>query len=386
MLHKFSVILRLPLSIIESLIPKNKKIWVFGAWFGTKFADNSKYFYQFLNNNTDIKAIWIYKDKKLEPFFSKNEMRSYYYKSFYGILYQLLASKVFVSHSISSDLNPLAISLNTQRIQLWHGVPLKKIMYDNPAECKWWNKNIVYKLLTNNFYTYVLSPSPLFNDIFSSAFDVSTKKIIDSGYPRNDVFTASKIKIDNEKLKVIYMPTYRSSMQSRDSLFSEKYKFDFERLERILKENMIELTIRVHPANLPPEELLKKLKKSESIFLSSTDDIYEEINNYDCLISDYSSILFDFAITKKTIIFSAFDLKEYLSEERGMYHPYQDISGGNEAKNWDDVLRKILLLKAQNPTNAYGIVLKKVNEMVIINGKNSFCKKLFERLNPQTKE
>ncbi|MGG7399657.1 CDP-glycerol glycerophosphotransferase family protein, partial [Escherichia coli] len=99
MFHKISVILRLPFSIIGSLIPKNKKIWVLGAWFGTKFADNSKYFYQYLNDHTDINAIWIYKDKKLESYFNKNNMRSYYYKSFYGVMYQLLASKVFVSHS-----------------------------------------------------------------------------------------------------------------------------------------------------------------------------------------------------------------------------------------------------------------------------------------------
>ncbi|MDE8632488.1 CDP-glycerol glycerophosphotransferase family protein, partial [Escherichia coli] len=345
----------------------------------------SKYFYQYLNDHTDINAIWIYKDKKLESYFNKNNMRSYYYKSFYGVMYQLLASKVFVSHSISSDLNPLVISLNTQRIQLWHGVPLKKIMFDNPAECKWWNKNIVFNLFTNNFYTNVLSPGPFFNDIFSSAFDISTKKIIDSGYPRNDVFTRTKVKTGNERLKVIYMPTYRSNEQNRDSLFSDRYKFDFERLDKVLTDNLIELTIRVHPANLPPQNLLEELKKSESVMLSTSDDVYDEINNYDCLITDYSSILFDFALTKKPIIFSAFDLKEYLSEERGMYHVYQDISGGHEAKDWDDVLQKILALKVQPQTVLYGTVLQKINDMVILGEENGFSKTLFDRLYSEDK-
>lgn len=380
MFYKIFIVLRLPFSIISSLIPKNKKIWVFGAWFGEKFADNPKYFYQFVNDNTDIKAIWIYKDKKLESYFDKNKIRSYYYKSFYGVLYQLLASKVFVSHSISSDLNPLTISLNTQRIQMWHGVPLKKIMYDNPAECRWWNKNILYRLFTNNFYTYVLSPAPLFNDVFSSAFDIPTKKIIDSGYPRNDVFTRRKIKTDNARLKVIYMPTYRNSSQSRDLLFSDKYNFDFQRLDKTLTDNLIELTIRVHPANLPPQSLLEQLKKSESVVLSTSDDVYEDINNYDCLITDYSSILFDFSLTKRPIIFSAFDLNEYLSDERDMYHIYQDISGGNEARNWDDVLQKLLSLRGEPRKFVYGVGLQKINDIVILGEENNYSKTLFERL------
>ncbi|QRG80664.1 CDP-glycerol glycerophosphotransferase family protein [Citrobacter sp. R56] len=386
MFHKISLVLRLPLSIIESLIPKNKKIWIFGSWFGAKFADNSKYFYHFLNENSDINAIWIYKDKTLEDYFKKEKLKACYYKSFSGIFYQLLASKVFVSHSISSDLNPLFISLNTQRIQMWHGVPLKKIMYDNPAECKWWNKSRLYRLFTNNFYNYVLSPGPEFNAVFASAFGVSNKKIIDCGYPRNDVFTrTTKVMDDENRLKVIYMPTYRSNEQSKDLLFSERCKFDFLRLDSFLTANLIELTIRVHPANLPPQKLLEELKKSKSVRLSSSDDVYEEINNYDCLITDYSSILFDFAITKKPIIFSAFDLSEYLSEEREMYHVYQDISGGDEARNWDEVLQKLLELKAEPQKFIYGTVLQKISGTVVLGEKNSFSKMLYNKLCPEDK-
>lgn len=380
MIHKLSVLLRLPLSIIGILIPKDKKIWVFGAWFGEKYSDNSKYFYRYLNDKRNIRAIWIYKNKKLKNYFLSNKLEAYYYKSIRGIYFQLISSKVFISHSISSDLNPLAISLNTQRIQLWHGVPLKKIMYDNPQESKGWRKNKIYRLFTNNFYNFVVSPCVLFDEIFASAFDMSKDKILDCGYPRNDVFVRGQNESGNVRFKAIYMPTYRSSEQSKDLLFSDKCLFDFEKLDAVLTANLIELTIRVHPANLPPKHLLEELNKSVFVRLSTNDDIYEEINQYDCLITDYSSIIFDFAVTGRPIIFAAFDLDDYISEERALYYPYSSISDGVEAKNWDEVLDSLVLIKQKHTKTCYGKILHNICENVDFTEKTSFSEELYNKL------
>ncbi|MCS2156062.1 CDP-glycerol glycerophosphotransferase family protein [Scandinavium sp. H11S7] len=382
MLNKFSLVLRFPFSLIGCLIPKNKRIWVFGAWFGGRFADNSKYFYHYLNNKGNIKAVWIYKDKKMAKYFLDNKLEAYFYRSIKGIWFQLIASKAFVSHSISSDLNPLAISINTQRIQLWHGVPLKKIMYDNPLERKWWNKNKLFKLVTNNFYHNILSPCSVFNDIFSSAFDVPREKILDSGYPRNDVFIKSKLKGKNKNLnyKAIYMPTYRSDEKSKDLLFSKKCRFDYLKLLSVLTEYSIELTIRVHPANLPPLSLMSKLKELKYLKISSADDVYEEIEQYDCLITDYSSILFDFALTSKPIIFAAFDLKDYLSDERSLYHPYQDISGGMEVNDWDELLQKLVMFKENPGHHCYGAILQDFTDRMRVQEGTCFSEILYTSL------
>ena len=68
-----------------------------------------------------------------------------------------------------------------------------------------------------------------------------------------------------------------------------------------------------------------------------------------------------------------------------MYHVYQDISGGHEAKDWDDVLQKILALKVQPQTVLYGTVLQKINDMVILGEENGFSKTLFDRLYSEDK-
>ncbi|MCV5398071.1 CDP-glycerol glycerophosphotransferase family protein, partial [Escherichia coli] len=73
---------------------------------------------------------------------------------------------------------------------------------------------------------------------------------------------------------------------------------------------------------------------SDSIKMSSSDDVYDEIGMYDCLITDYSSIMFDFALSHKPIIFAAFDIKDYLRDDRGMYFNYEDIASNNIAFSW----------------------------------------------------
>lgn len=69
--------------------------------------------------------------------------------------------------------------------------------------------------------------------------------------------------------------------------------------------------------------MVELIAASDSIKMSSSDDVYDEIGMYDCLITDYSSIMFDFALSHKPIIFAAFDIKDYLRDDRGMYFNYR---------------------------------------------------------------
>ena len=99
------------------------------------------------------------------------------------------------------------------------------------------------------------------------------------------------------------------------------------------------LTLRTHPVNRPPQDIIDKVGDSGCIKISSDDDIYDVIGNYDCLITDYSSIMFDFCLSKKPIIFAPFDIEKYLLLDRDMYFDYSElISGYPVASNWDELL------------------------------------------------
>ncbi|PST85870.1 hypothetical protein C9I86_16680 [Photobacterium sp. NCIMB 13483] len=346
-------IFKVPMFLIVSLIPKQKKIWIFGAWFGNSISDNPKYLYQYLrDNNPEIKPIWITKNRSLLN--NDDGFDTYYYKSIKGIYYQIFASMALVTHSIATDFNSPFIGLNTKRVLLWHGAPLKKIGYDDE---KYTTKNYIAKkyhrlfsFLTNNIYNYVISNGDICSKSFLTAFNLKNENILLTGFPRNDVFS-NRSYANDKKLKAIYMPTFRGAIGEEVDLFV-RYGFDISLIDEVLTNSNIELTIRVHPANSPSSELSNKISLSKSIRTSLASDVYEEINDYDVLITDYSSIMFDFAITKRPIIFAPFDIEQYLLNDRELYIKYDDIVGDDFSRNWNDILNKLLELKS-NPNEFY---------------------------------
>ncbi len=115
-------IFSLPLYYLMYLIPKKKKLWVFGAWFGVKYFDNPRFLFEYIkNNSSEIQVIWITKDKSI-----CNNQEILYKYSLKAIYFSLRAEVFFVSHSTLSDLFAF-INANCRKvIQLWHGIPIKK--------------------------------------------------------------------------------------------------------------------------------------------------------------------------------------------------------------------------------------------------------------------
>ena len=337
---------------LVSLVPKRQSVWAFGAWQGKKFSDNPKFMYLYVSSlkQSGIKPVWITKDIELASELRNKGVVAYYYLSFRGIYYQVVASAVFVGHSITSDLSAMLIGYNSIRIQLWHGIPLKKIGFDDSI---FTTKNTLplrfprlYPLLSNERYDVVISTGRLCTDSFSTAFNVSKSTIMTTGFPRNDAFSFEAEKKDQlMPYRVIYMPTFRGGLGDDFDLF-EQFGFHLETVESKLVAEGIELHIRTHPVNKPPLHLLKQLNRSLVIKTSSVSDIYDEISTYDCLITDYSSIMFDFALSNKPILLAPFDLSNYLTKDRELYYPYSDISNpNNTCLDWPDLIEKLIKIK-----------------------------------------
>jgi CDP-glycerol glycerophosphotransferase (TagB/SpsB family) len=128
------------------LMPKKKNIWVFGAWFGHRYNDNPKAFFEYINkNHKHIEAVWITKDQAIVDALTREGYLAYLESSYSGMLVQLRAEFAFVCQSLHDDLYSACISKKTKVVNLWHGLPLKKIMYDVFGDDVT-NKNIVGKL------------------------------------------------------------------------------------------------------------------------------------------------------------------------------------------------------------------------------------------------
>ena len=344
----FHEILKLPfyalstiLYAVSFIIPKDKKLWLFGSWDGEKYSDNSKYFFEYINNNhKEINAVWITKSKTIYSYLKSRNIPAEKYNSIKGMILHLKAGVVVLTKG-KKDVNHYLLTKNTKAIQLWHGVGYKKILFDTDL------KNIYNKYIKNlyifpvlkNFLRYdlLISTSDLMKKRFSGSFDMNIKKIPITGYPRNDIFfnSAAQLSSDNEEKTILYAPTHRHEGVEKNlgDVFS--------------KDNLIKLNKSLHLINAKvhmklhyyEESLLKEINLSNVVLLKSDPffDIQEFLCKTDILITDYSSIYFDYLLLDRPIMFFAYDLEDYIKNDRGLYERYEDVTPGDIVRSWDEV-------------------------------------------------
>ncbi len=398
-------ILMLPIYWFSFIVPRNKKIWLFGSTFGRRFADNPRYLYLYVNQyeKENIRAIWISHNKELVDFLNSNGYEAYYYKSLKGIWYSLRGS-VYIFDNYSKDIN-FWTSGGAKKVNLWHGIPLKKIQADNifdnirhPKNSKEKFKYALRRMSDEKPSHYVLTTSDYMVPIFSSAF--RTDNVLTSGYPRNDrliskeienlltpierenkekiedFLTGNKeeiknevekdlrIKIAEEKIStkrkmVYYMPTFRDS----ENLFFDV--LDLERFQKFLAANDILFCAKLHPKS-KLKARFNEIKGDNILVIDADTDPYVFLEMADVLVTDYSSIYFDYLLTDKPIIFFNYDLEEYLRDSREMYFDYEEFTPGEKAANQQEFEKAILngCAETKEYIKKYSILRKKVANKV----------------------
>src|SRR3990172_4869607 len=120
-------------SLIGFFIPKNRNLWVFGAWYGKLFSDSPKYLYlHVLRIHKEIRPVWLSKDPAVIAHIKKIGGEAYHPHSFKGLAVAARAGAAFYCLSPTSDLTRYFLSRRTKMINLWHGSPLKHLSYIFP--------------------------------------------------------------------------------------------------------------------------------------------------------------------------------------------------------------------------------------------------------------
>ena len=343
------------LLLISHITPRNENIWIFGSY-GGSFNDNAKYLFLYIcENYPKIKAIWISSNRDTVRFLRNKNLSSYYRYSLKGFIYSLIG-KLYFYNSYVSDINTWTHG-NTIKVNLWHGIPMKKIEFDitrGPLSLVF-NK-LIGKFFYPNHYVkpdYVLSTSKIVSKIFSSAFRVNEKQCLKFGYPRNEILIFPKEKVTEfikkyeplsslklvntlEKYKkvYVYMPTWRDD----GSDFIRESKIDFKILNEVLADKNYCLILKFHNNTKLPIDL--RGFKNIILFDNKT-DIYPILPFTHVLITDYSSIYFDYKLMNKEVIFFCFDKDKYI-KSREMYFDYdQIIKYELVAENFEDLLSLI---------------------------------------------
>lgn len=311
------------------------------------FLHNSKYLFLYLSQN-NIDCIWLTSNKHLIEVLNKYGYKVYERYSIKGIYYAL-TSKYWITdfshitHCISIFLPPNAI-----RINLWHGIPLKKIQNDTP-ESLYYKQTFVEHCIKNFLdpnFNYYISAGMYDSKCFKTAFDVKEEQIIQLGNPRldtlftdvqdaslfmNDDFNIIKNLKQKGKKLLLYVPTFRKDGKNISNwLLSEELKI-------LLKNNNAVLICKLH--YLDKNSLT--IKNNETLYkLDGSSDIYPILKYFDILITDYSSIYFDYLLLDKPIIYNPVDINEY-KEKYDFYSDYEELTAGVKAYNESELLEKI---------------------------------------------
>lgn len=354
----FASIFLLPLYLFSMICPRSKNIWVFGSWFGDRYSDSSRYLFEYVvNNEKDIRAIWLTRDKRIINELKIKGHEVYHTNSLAGYWYTCRASVAFFTVNIT-DINTLGAS-RILKFQLWHGVPLKKIVYDddynNPnsrkTTLKILSKIKSYILPFKNVFgkwDVVVSTSPLVSDIFKSAFKLPENRIFVTGTPRSDVILCSQpvkpeiIKYSpanfNIKRRISFFPTHRLDSQGLSNFINS---INESNLPEFLESSSSVLYIKLHYFNL--NKHIHHVTSPRIILLNENDatDINYLLPWTDVLITDYSSVYFDYLLLNRPIIFTPFDVDDYLTKDRKLYGEYHSLTPGPKCMNWTEVTSQL---------------------------------------------
>lgn len=274
-------------------------------------------------------------------------------------------------------------------INLWHGTPLKLMGFDNPSEQP--NLGIIQRTF---FYSdYLLYPNEYMMKKMLNAYMIDKiypGKILLKGYPRNSVFLDENkrrefrdiLGLENSEV-FVYMPTFKGIVSDRKD---QKQRDDVEKfLQKIdsnLNVNQI-LFVKFHPYNQSKIDF-SKFNHIKAFPIGY--ETYDVLNASDCLITDYSSVFFDFAVTKRKIIIFNYDEDEYL-QDRGIYISLDDLPFP-KAKTVDELLQEFNLEKGYDDSEFINSFCSfdSINSAedicrCVIKGENSCEYKIIENLN-----
>ena len=226
-------------------------------------------------------------------------------------------------------------------LQTWHGTPLKRIHFD----VLWAPEGRLDRLSGDVArWDLLLSPNRISTERLRGAFGFAGE-ILESGYPRNDVLTGPSADLVRERTRrelgipegktaVLYTPTWRDDVVFGEGRGEIALGLDVDAFTRRFGDSHV-LLMRTHYF------LTGRLKAVEHPAvrdLSLRPDVSELYLAADVLVTDYSSTMFDFAVTGKPLVFYPYDLDDFENRVRGFYFDLLPVAPGPVVQTMDELL------------------------------------------------
>lgn len=227
-------------------------------------------------------------------------------------------------------------------VQCWHGTPLKAIGFDDNKGGYSGSRSHARRTRRDlPHWDYLVSPSPVITPIFRSAFRFDGP-VLEVGNPRNDLLLADHASVVRERVRarlglrpedvaVLYAPTWRDDDALADGTLRHSVAPDWTALASALPQARFLFRAHKNVVFVPPDV-------AAVTDVSACPDISELYLASDCLVSDYSSAIFDYAVTGKPIILYAPDLDHYRTRLRSLYFEYESWAPGPIVRTSDGLI------------------------------------------------
>ena len=326
-------------------LPIDDKAIIFESFMARRYADSPRAIYEYMLNAPeykDYKFYWPFRATVMDKYMWLNDNdrtkvvqygTEEYYKLFATAKYWVVNSRIVDA----IDVRPEQVYL-----QCWHGTPLKRLGFD--IEVKGDNAIHTKKELCKHYevdakkYTNMVSPSAFCTEKFISAFALDKigrqDIIIEEGYPRNDFLVnyteddVARVRKtlgvpDNKKL-ILYAPTWRDNQHVAGTGYVFDNPLDFDKLREEIGD---EYVILFRPHYFVANAFDFGKYEGWVYDVASYPDINDLYIVSDILITDYSSVFFDYSILKRPILFYMYDLKYYQDTVRGFYISLDELPG-----------------------------------------------------------
>lgn len=338
------------LLLLGKVVKIDDKLIIFASFSGTAYSDNPRYLFEYLRDNddfTDYRFVWAFRRKRVVQGAEVVKFNSLTY------YYLLSKAKYWV---FNAKMAPYYQKKEEQiYLQTWHGTPLKRLGHDLLYNGKtYYRSQLSYKQMLKGYdedscqWDYLISPNSFSSRAFASAFKINQEKMLEVGYPRVDFLVNAdsnkcmelkrRYGLPLDKKVVLYAPTWRD-----DSFGIRGYRFelavDFYKWKNQLGDDTVIL--------FKPHYLISNVYQvpndlSDFVYLmAASADINDAYLMSDVLITDYSSVFFDYANLNRPIYFYMYDFEQYEQELRGFYLNVPDELPNDVIRTEKELLRRI---------------------------------------------
>lgn len=347
-------LLRIPVylagRIATWVIPRSRDEWVFGSAAGVADGALALWHHAAAAGET---TVWLTQDEKQDAAAARLGIPTVRRGSLRGFWRTARARVVVITHGFG-DVDRYA-TRGAVVVQLWHGIPLKRIGLDSPATVR--APLPALRPLIAELYrgaqrqiSVIPAASDLVRGRLESAFALDDDRVPVTGEPRVDVLSqgtaderrrraraevARTVGDVGDRALVLYAPTWRDG--APDPAVPDAA--DWRAIREVLDREDAVLLVRSHPLGAGDYEpgLGDRVRLLGSDLVA---DVTPLLPAFDVLITDYSSLVFDASLVPVPTVFLAPDAETY-AVERGFYGRYQDVSGGDAARTWTEAAAQL---------------------------------------------